>query len=247
MPPFTLALITDLHYTPGLTAQKTRRCGDSLRKLAQISPLLQTADLRVQLGDLINGTGSPETDLAALKEGLAALAPLHFLHLTGNHDAFHADNTRILPALPEVGCVWALPFCGVDLIALDPNFHADGRPYSPEGGDWTDTAVPPAQLAWLRERLAESRGAIVFSHQNLDSLDDPHVVRNAAEVRAVLEASGKVRFVFQGHCHAGRDTVTNGIRYHTLPALCEEDRIPFCLAVVQSWDDVEIFDRCERL
>lgn len=245
---FTLVMLTDLHYTPEYVAQQTRMCADSLRKVEKIQPILQKADLCVQLGDLINGTGNPAVDSAALKEAIGALAPYGTRHVIGNHDAFALDKSLILPHKPGIGCVDHFSFGGVDFITLDANFCADGSEYSPTNGEWTDTAIPPFQLEWLRHELLESNGAVIFCHQNLDDCpDDPHVVRNAADVRTILEQSGKVRCVFQGHCHAGRDTVTAGIRYHTLPAVCERERIPYCVAEISGWDHILISDGLEHL
>jgi alkaline phosphatase len=44
-------------------------------------------------------------------------------------------------------------------------------------------------------------------------------VRNAAEVRRVLEADGRVLAVFQGHHHEGGCRCVGGIPYYTLKAL----------------------------
>ena len=50
---------------------------------------------------------------------------------------------------------------------------------------------------------------------------DADVVRNAADVRAILERSGKVLAAFHGHDHAGNHKVINGIHYYTLIAVVE--------------------------
>jgi alkaline phosphatase len=47
-------------------------------------------------------------------------------------------------------------------------------------------------------------------------------VENRAEVRAVLEASGKVIAVFNGHLHRNNMWTHNGIPYFTLQS-CVED------------------------
>jgi predicted glycosyltransferase len=52
-----------------------------------------------------------------------------------------------------------------------------------------------------------------------DGRMDQHIVMNAAEARAILEASGKVKLVVQGHCHGGAFTSLAGIDYVTLPAM----------------------------
>jgi len=61
---------------------------------------------------------------------------------------------------------------------------------------------------------------IVLAHQRLD-LDKAHAVRNAAEVRALLEKSGKVLAVFQGHSHKNDYQLIAGIHYTTLVAMVE--------------------------
>ena len=58
----------------------------------------------------------------------------------------------------------------------------------------------------------------------LEGERDPHVVVNHRQVRAVLEKSGKVSLVLQGHCHSGALTVQRGISYVTLKALVEGER-----------------------
>ena len=54
-----------------------------------------------------------------------------------------------------------------------------------------------------------------------DGTRDPHVIVNHAEVRSILEASGQVHLVVQGHCHAGAYTRQNGIEYLTLRAMVQ--------------------------
>jgi alkaline phosphatase len=61
---------------------------------------------------------------------------------------------------------------------------------------------------------------IVFIHQQLDG-EGPHTVRNAKEIRDILEKSKKVLAVFQGHNHAGAYSRINDIHYYTLKAMVE--------------------------
>ena len=151
-------MISDLHFAINHNVG-TRRCSDSPRKLERLREVIASCELRVQLGDLINGSGDTSHDTAALS--------------------------------------------------------------------------------------LESCGAVVFCHQNFDDRpDDPHVIRNADIVRRIFAASGKVRYVFCGHYHAGGDSVIDGIRYHTLPAVCEGSSIPYCIAEINAWDDIVVTDSC---
>ena len=61
---------------------------------------------------------------------------------------------------------------------------------------------------------------IVQAHQRLDATRQ-HSVRNAEAVRKVLEGSGKVACVFQGHSHQNDLQEIAGIHYCTLAAMVE--------------------------
>ena len=60
----------------------------------------------------------------------------------------------------------------------------------------------------------------MFAHQRLDVTNN-HGVKNNADVRKVLEASGKVLAVFQGHSHQNDLKDIGGIHYCTLVAMVE--------------------------
>lgn len=77
---------------------------------------------------------------------------------------------------------------------------------------------------WLEADLKEADGpVVVFAHQRLD-VSNNHGVRNAAAVRRVLERSGKVRAVLQGHSHRNDLEEIGGIHYCTLVAMVEGAR-----------------------
>ncbi|MCA9022543.1 MAG: alkaline phosphatase, partial [Planctomycetaceae bacterium] len=48
-----------------------------------------------------------------------------------------------------------------------------------------------------------------------------HAVKNSSEVRKVLEESGKVAAVFQGHSHRNHYSEIGGIHYCTMVAMVE--------------------------
>jgi len=60
----------------------------------------------------------------------------------------------------------------------------------------------------------------VFAHQRL-AVSDNHGVKNCPAVRQILESSGKVLAVFQGHSHQNDLTEINEIHYCTLVAMVE--------------------------
>jgi alkaline phosphatase len=104
---------------------------------------------------------------------------------------------------------------------LDSCFRSDGQPYGRKNSHWTDANLPQAELDWLREDLKQTQlQTLVFAHQRLD-VTEKHSVKNAPEVRRILEQSGKVRAVFQGHSHRNDLQDLGGIHYCTLAAMIE--------------------------
>jgi alkaline phosphatase len=77
------------------------------------------------------------------------------------------------------------------------------------------------ELDWLQNDLAStSTPAIVFVHQQLDG-EGNHYIKNAAQVRHLLQESQKILAVFQGHYHPGQYSTIEGIHYYTLKAMVE--------------------------
>ena len=65
-------------------------------------------------------------------------------------------------------------------------------------------------------------------HENPDpDVQKDHIIRNAGAVREILEASGNVKLVLQGHYHPGAEHIVGGIPYLTVPALCEGENLPY--------------------
>lgn len=94
-------------------------------------------------------------------------------------------------------------------------------PYDNGNYKWYDTAIPKFQLIWLKQTLASSPlPVVVFSHQLMDGEGELYV-KNAREVRALLEDSSKVQIVFQGHKHEGDYHQINGIHYITQKAMVD--------------------------
>jgi alkaline phosphatase len=105
------------------------------------------------------------------------------------------------------------------------------RRYDVAGVDWTDANIPPEEVEFLKKTLADSeKPCIIMVHQNLDFNVGwkSCIIKNAAEVRELLEASGKVDLVIQGHFHPGCDNEIGGIRYFTVAGLYENETARFC-------------------
>lgn len=147
-------------------------------------------------------------------------------HVLGNHDMDslskkqfleNVENTKIDPARSY----YSFDARGLHCVVLDANYKSDGSDYDHGNFNWTDANVPSHELDWLKQDLTACEGhAVVFVHQLLDGEGSVYV-KNALEVRRILQDSGKVLAVFQGHHHEGAYSHIDGIHYYTLKAVVE--------------------------
>lgn len=224
-PSARLGLLTDLHYADKPEGG-TRFYRETLAKLDEAVARFnaERIDAVVELGDLIDKAASNEQELAWLKTIEASfartVAPRHYV--LGNHCVATLTKAEFIAhtaAAPTSH--YAFDCGGVHCVILDACYTADGTPYGRDNFDWQDANLPPAELAWLEAELARAKSpVVVFAHQRLDE-KGPHSVRNAAAVRRLLERSGKVLAVFQGHSHANDLQQIAGIHYCTLVAMVE--------------------------
>ena len=224
-------LIADSHYADA-DPKGTRFYRESLGKVREAVTRLRTERLAFlcELGDLKDMVeGEPDSrtraHLAAIDAEVRRFnGPT--CHVLGNHDLDNLSKAQFLAGITSTGLAPRRPYYafergGVRFLTLDACVMKGGRDYDHGNFDWRDTILPAVQIEWLRRELASSASpAIVFVHQRLDG-DGDAFVKNSAEVRAVLEASGKVLAAFHGHDHAGARSEMNGIHYYTLRAIVE--------------------------
>lgn len=221
-------LVTDVHYADTDT-RGSRYYRDSIPKLAEAVEEFSRQEVAfvAELGDLINAGPSKETELEYLETICKVLqsldVPKHFV--LGNHCVDTLTKAEFLKGCgrdPEP-TYYSFDVKGYHFVVLDADFLKDGTSYEPGNFRWTDTWIPKVEQEWLEGDLAKSKGrpTVVFVHQNLHDEKDVHGVKNAPEVRAILEASGDVIAVFQGHMHSGGLAKIAGIPYCTLRALVE--------------------------
>jgi hypothetical protein len=147
-------------------------------------------------------------------------------HVLGNHDLDSLSKAEFLNAVDNTGIpshssYYAFDLKGMHFIVLDANFKSDGSSYENGNFKWHDTNIPARQIEWLTADLKSTRKPVIaFVHQQLDCEGDL-CVNNAKEVRSILERSGKILAVFQGHNHRGHYSRLSGIHYYTLKAMVE--------------------------
>ncbi len=225
-------IVTDLHYSTKESACTTRRPNKSLEKLKISLENMKEADLIVCLGDLVDDCGDESENLRCISDLMQVIRSCGkpFYCIPGNHDCtnFNKEYFYSLTGCPKLPYV--LSGDTHDVIFIDACFAADGSEYRPGKVNWTDTDLDKVQMESLKSILDsdDKKPLAVMLHQCLDpNVEHRHLLHSAGLLREMLEKSGKVDTVIEGHYHPGADNVINGIHYLTLPAMCELDNIPF--------------------
>lgn len=227
----SIGLVADLHYAPITVG--TRCCSESLTKLKAATAELTDHELDafLCLGDVIDKSDTVEAELACIDEVRQVLASCgaetHFV--LGNHDVSELTKTQFLKAVGAERPYYSFDCRGVHIVILDSNINPDGSDFAPGNFHWADAWIGEEQLTWLEDDLktAGSTPTLVFCHANLDHRVlktgelNGHIVRDAARVRAILESTGNVQAVIQGHDHSGHRAVIGGIPYLGLRAMVE--------------------------
>ena len=221
----SIGIFTDSHYADRKRGG-SRYYSDSSAKLAEFVAEMNKAkpDFAIVLGDFVDKGKTLQAETAYLKhiEGVFARfkGPRH--HVIGNHDVATLTKAQFVAGAGMPGPNYSFDSGPVHCIVLDANFKKDLTPYNAGNFNWTQTYVPPDELKWLKDDLKKTkRKTVVFIHQPLDDEKGAHGVKNAPEVRRILEQSGKVQAVFQGHNHKGAYNRINGIQYFTMKAMVE--------------------------
>lgn len=188
----------------------------------------EQAEFMVCLGDLTDDRGKKEEKRKRLEKLQAMIreSGIPFYLVLGNHDTDMMEkNASASPFGVFSGGYGSFDCGGMHFVILDANYGADGRRYTMQDMKWDELYLNEPQLQWLKQDLkGSSRPSVVLVHANLDGRmrdgeRDPHVIVNHREVRGILEESGKVVLVLQGHDHGGALTVQRGITYVTAKAL----------------------------
>lgn len=222
-----IGLFSDPHYSSQELTGGNRRNNLSLGKMRAVLTRFaaEGCDRVICLGDLTDTEDAKAKEEANMRE-IAALFAEFSMPITvvmGNHDAyvFTAEEFYTLlgggePTLIHEG--------GVHLLFVDTNYTAAGVRYTPHGFSWDDVGLPDPDA--LRGEIDALDGDVyLFMHQNVDPAIPAadHRLANADEVCAVIEQSGKVKAVYQGHYHWGNRSCRNGVEYITLPAMAVYD------------------------
>ncbi len=257
-PGVRFGMLTDSHYAD-IDTRGTRYYRESISKMHECIELMndKQVDFVIQLGDFKNG--APDNNMENLRrfEDVYAKFSGPRYHVLGNHDMDSISKPQFMSVIENTGIdkdasYYSFDHGNVRFIVLDANFREDGKPYDTGNFSWMDSNIPAVQREWLDNELRSTdRPVIIFIHQLLDNDEGNHYVRNASEIRRVLERHTlklhddehcpKVLAVFQGHQHRGQYNLINNIHYYTLKAMVEgSGKENNSYAIVELFDDLSI-------
>ncbi|MBQ7182001.1 MAG: metallophosphoesterase [Bacteroidaceae bacterium] len=235
--PLRFGVVTDLHYAEReVTINRYYR--KSRQKLQDAIDVFNRSklDFVIELGDFkdMDEAHDAATALRFLDDIESVLQGFHgrVYHVLGNHDMDCISKEDFFQHTRNAGKArgrnyYSFTARGFQFIVLDGNFNEDRSPYCKGNFEWQKAYLPDEELEWLRRELRDGqRPVIVFIHQLLDrfsGVERSVCLGNADAVVDILEQSGRVLAVVQGHHHQGHYSYRNGIHYWTMKAMIESD------------------------
>jgi 3',5'-cyclic AMP phosphodiesterase CpdA len=238
-----IGVVTDLHFGPearfeGKLRKLSHRAGTLLEAFVARMNREVRPSLVVNLGDDIEDE-SLEADRARYGEAMQILAGLEapVLHVAGNHDTIHLDAQDLLAAWGasdpagrasslrrqrEPRLYGSFDHGGLHVVVLHTRERKD-----------VDVRIDEEQLAWLAEDLEQAASpTVVFMHHAAADMvlvgnrwfeRAAHIclVQERRALRSLLERSGKVLAVVNGHLHWNHFALHGGVPYFTLQSLIE--------------------------
>jgi len=242
----SFGLITDIHHAS--FDYDERHCSKSLGRLRRALDWMEKRGIRllINLGDSINCGYGNNKEAEYTREVRSALTafPGQVKFLIGNHDIETFPKAEFLDLL-QCGQPCAFEEQGVRCILLDGNNHADGSDFMPGNFTWDQAHLGPGQRALLEDELKKAAGkpVLIFCHECLDHSicngePDPHLVKDFAEARAIINRFPNVLAVIQGHYHPGRSMVVDGLPYLAMASIVGDDEPdPGAAAIVHVMKD----------
>jgi predicted phosphodiesterase len=228
-------MISDVHYADREPAG-TRFYRQSLEKVKEFTVQMnkEKVDFVIELGDFKDQDPVPNEPntlkyLATIESCFHQFdGPTY--HVLGNHDMDGISKEQFLNRVTNAGIPASKSYYsfnqnGLHFVVLDGNFTKEGKAYDHGNFSWEDAFIPENEVNWIKDDLKLNQlPVIVFIHQMLDDSKSKTLsVGNAADVRQILEQSGKVLCVFQGHVHEERYNMINNIHYFSVNAVIEGD------------------------
>lgn len=225
----TFALIADPHIGhekpyEGKIRKLSRHSTAYLHELAGEIDNGFAPHFQVQLGDLIEDSDDTIVDRDNFTQGISLFDRMSrpTLSVIGNHDQVRLSQEQLRELNRTPSLYFSRDLGDLHCVVLFSSSI-----------DHTDIQIEQTQRDWLQQDLsATDRPTIVFLHHPLDEQSlignpwfekypDYCFVQERHIIRDILERSGKVQAVFNGHVHQNAHSQINGIHYITIQSLVE--------------------------
>lgn len=202
-------------------------------------------DLVIGGGDYIESSATkPEKakrELAEINAVFNKLTMPHYYAL-GNHDMRSLTKGEVMSIIGITESHTIIDQGDWRLVIFDSNFHHQTE--ADRGAEnYTDGYVSKSELEWLDAALDTDRPTIVFSHHSpaivLSQSDGENnrriVIKNAAEVRALLERHPNVVASMSGHTPRVQFVEMNGVYYFIADTLVNEAALGAFATIELTW------------
>lgn len=236
-------LITDTHAHDIDSPLEGKWMSNTQERLATFTAAMNAwaPDFVIELGDFINGwvvLGAEPGDPARIPDILTWAEDLYqafdgpAYHVIGNHDLYNLSKSQVLSILGMEATFYSFDVGSYHFVILDVQHAADGTDLA---NTYTGVAgfVPESELNWLRSDLASTNlPTLICVHQPLDEgVEDIEAwgratVLNQNALRDVFAEDGDVIAVLQGHEHANRYQLLDGIHFVTFEAMVDQGTPP---------------------
>lgn len=222
-----IGMVADVHYADmeplfGIAPRKAKKRFSYFTKaMNEWDP-----DFIIELGDLVNGrlkSLSTEDTLADLDqiENIYNNFVDDRYYVLGNHELYCLSKPQFQEHTGMDYNYRSFDLGEYHFVILDAQYDYSTGQERGQDPFYMTGYIPEAERNWLEQDLKlTKKPTVIFTHQRLDILD-PQNVRNAPEVRSILEDNREVVAVFQGHDHKNSYKEINGIHYVTLEALVD--------------------------
>lgn len=224
------AVVTDIHYGFDSGKKKGSRAPKLMDRFVRVANT-NAVDFSIDLGDRIS-LSAPDKErhyLGQLTDHFNQRSSPHY-SIYGNHDLYNLTRADHAAAIGRDGSSQIIHTDQATMILWSPNTNGrDGDGY---------LSAWQSHIDWLEKALAAATGpCVVFSHVPLDNTTDddkgiqlgenkffPGFYVEGANIRKIMEDSGKVILCMAGHRHRNRHQDINGIHYITQQSLVQRHR-----------------------
>ncbi|MBQ7921187.1 MAG: metallophosphoesterase [Clostridia bacterium] len=230
-------LFADLHYALPESENRgySQRTFDDMKKgLARFAE--KEVSFAVCLGDIAQPAADRDEQYRQIQTVVRTWSHYGFpVHpVMGNHEFQQLTLEDMLEILQTDRTYYSFSLGDIRFVILDSAYNPDDSHFSANNFDWRYGKLSDAEVHWLKALLADGKRTFLFTHGNFYLDPDEYCsewyhVLNHREICDILEESGCVEAVFQGHHHTFRHALHRGIRFVNIPsperspAYCEAD------------------------